>query len=139
MSLRGYRKKWGKAPWAQLHPPEAAPKPTRRWLRSASTKRAQQLRQYRMQAAEFVRQHRHEMCPVVRDIKELFWGKKYGHPISAWIVEVHHTRGRAGGLLLDEQFWMAVSKAGHRWIHAHPAEARRRGWLCAVGEWNTPP
>lgn len=53
-------------------------------------------------------------------------------------VEVHHLRGRTGSLLLDKRYWLAVSRAGHLWIHAHPEMARRYGWLCERGDWGKP-
>ena len=42
-------------------------------------------------------------------------------------------------LLMAKEFWMAVSKQGHRWIHAHIAEARGHGWICQPGLWNKQP
>lgn len=56
-------------------------------------------------------------------------------------TQVHHTRGRAGVLLLVQKWWVPVSAAGHQWIHANPEEARRRTWyglplLCKPGDWN---
>lgn len=53
--------------------------------------------------------------------------------------DVHHSRGRAGTLLLDVRFWKAVARKSHDWIQAHPEEARARGLLCQPGEWNRPP
>ncbi len=53
--------------------------------------------------------------------------------------DVHHQRGRAGTLLIDQRFWMAVSRRGHNWIHNHPQQARYCGYLCAEGLWNVPP
>lgn len=50
--------------------------------------------------------------------------------------EIHHKRGRLGPLLTDTRHWLAVSKLGHRLIHASPEWARRNGFLCQVGEWN---
>lgn len=43
--------------------------------------------------------------------------------------DVHHTAGRTGTNYLDERTWLAVSRQEHEWIHAHPSEARKRGWL----------
>ena len=54
-------------------------------------------------------------------------------------TEVHHSRGRSGRLLCDVRFWLPVSFSGHRWIHDHPAEARRHGWIGEVGTWNSQP
>lgn len=44
-------------------------------------------------------------------------------------TEVHHMNGRTNKRLLDQSFWLAVSSDGHKWIHAHPKEAREKGWL----------
>ena len=52
--------------------------------------------------------------------------------------EVHHSRGRAGDLLLDWRHWRAVCRRHHNWIGDHPAEARAFGLLCQPGLWNTP-
>lgn len=49
--------------------------------------------------------------------------------------EVHHVRGRAGRLYLNEKFWMAVSHVGHQAIHERPELARQQGLLCQRGEW----
>lgn len=65
----------------------------------------------------------HPVCPV------------FGTPT----VEIHHQRGRLGRLCNDERFWVAVSRAGHQWIHEHPSEARAKGLLCAMGEWSNLP
>ncbi|TXH49972.1 MAG: hypothetical protein E6Q97_21345 [Desulfurellales bacterium] len=59
-------------------------------------------------------------------------------------TEIHHSRGRIGRLLNMTEFWVPVSREGHRWINDNPAEARNRTWmgiplLCAVGQWNTVP
>lgn len=51
-------------------------------------------------------------------------------------TDVHHVRGRAGSLLLDTRYWLPVSRAGHYWIDTHRNEARARGWLAKLGEWN---
>jgi hypothetical protein len=74
-----------------------------------------------------------ETCPVMEAIKEL---RDSG--INK-LVEIHHMRGRKGRLLLNQQFWMAVSKQGHQWIHDNPAAARKHGWLCPVEQWNKQP
>jgi hypothetical protein len=74
----------------------------------------------------------------VAAVPELRDGFRYGWPVSPKLNEVHHVRGRLGPLLTDRRWWMAVSKAGHRWLHQNPAEARKRGWLCEAGLWNVP-
>jgi hypothetical protein len=98
----------------------------KRPVRKMSKAMAAKLREYRLQKLAYLvaARCRHVLCPVFPE-----------QPV----VDVHHTRGRSGRLLLMEEFWIAVSRRGHRWIHDHPAEARRAGLLCALGEWNTMP
>lgn len=43
--------------------------------------------------------------------------------------DVHHVRGRVGVMLLDERYWMAVSRKAHRQIHDNPSWARSNGFL----------
>jgi len=57
------------------------------------------------------------------------------HPAT----QVHHSRGRAGTLLLDVRYWKAVCSGAHEWIGAQPQDARRTGFLCAKGDWNRAP
>ena len=54
-------------------------------------------------------------------------------------TDIHHTRGRAGPLIIDVRFWKAVSRGGHRWIEENGEAARALGLLCQRGQWNTPP
>ena len=49
--------------------------------------------------------------------------------------EVHHARGRAGKLLLDTRYWLAVCRRCHRWIHDNPKAAQFQGWLAPRGQW----
>jgi hypothetical protein len=51
--------------------------------------------------------------------------------------EVHHRRGRAGKLLLDTRFWVALCDKSHRFVHDNPAEARAIGLI--EGPWNHQP
>jgi len=41
--------------------------------------------------------------------------------------EVHHRRGRVGGLLLDERFWSALCSPCHAWVTVNPARAYELG------------
>ena len=59
-------------------------------------------------------------------------------------TEVHHTRGKLGPLLMDERFWIPVSRLGHCWIDSNRDRARSNEWngvpwLCAKGDWNRQP
>jgi len=53
--------------------------------------------------------------------------------------ELHHMRGRAGTLLIDERYFMASCSGCHRWIHENPASAFKEGLLANSGDWNNPP
>ncbi len=75
-------------------------------------------------------------CLVIRQLRAIRSTANYSWRVSDRLEEVHHIRGRLGSLLMDKRYWMAVSKAGHNWIHAHPKDARVFGWLAQPGEWN---
>lgn len=49
--------------------------------------------------------------------------------------DIHHIRGRAGKLFMDERYMMPVSRWGHEWIAANPDLARQNGWLAPEGKW----
>lgn len=50
-------------------------------------------------------------------------------------VDVHHARRKHTiELLLDETWWIAVSREGHNWIHANEQEAIKRGFLYPSSE-----
>lgn len=62
------------------------------------------------------------------------------HPLCAVYpnrrsTDIHHIRGRAGNLMLDTRFWLAVSRQGHNRIHTEPEWARRHGFLAQQGQW----
>lgn len=54
----------------------------------------------------------HPVCPIT--------GEK--------TTDVHHKKGRLGKLLLDQRFWLAVSRKGHKWIEENPLEAKKLGY-----------
>jgi hypothetical protein len=51
-------------------------------------------------------------------------------------TDIHHKRGRAGALLCDTIYWMALCRSCHSFIHQNMEQARMAGWLCKKGEWN---
>lgn len=89
-------------------------------LRGATSKRRKQLDEYSERRRLFLLKSENLRCPVMEEIK----GR------AAFTTDVHHMDGREGERLLDESQWLAVSREGHDWIHAHPKQARERGWLC---------
>ncbi len=81
-------------------------------LRRVSIKRKAQLEQYAKARLVFLAAH--PECEVFP------WSPS---------VDVHHVRGRIGAMLLDERYWMAVSRKAHDLIHENPNKARAKGWL----------
>lgn len=99
----------------------------RKKLRSASIKRAAELREYSKLRKEFLSQNQY--CAV-------------RFPEQA--TQVHHSRGKLGRLLNDMRWWIPISAAGHRWIEENHREARKMHWngihlMCQPSEFNTYP
>ena len=164
MSLRGYKKKGKPALWVamrnanvvdakdaglmfgvSLSPVALKLTVASRRVRPVSKRRQNTGAEYRRKAEAFTLAEREagKTCPVVaafdtlpKEAQAVLTVPWTGNRRSDRITEVHHKRGRAGALLLDERWWLGVSKFGHRAIHMFPRLARERGWLCAVGEWN---
>lgn len=53
--------------------------------------------------------------------------------------ELHHLRGRAGSLFLDERFWRMADRYCHDMIHSNRKWAIENGFLAGAGEWNVVP
>lgn len=53
-------------------------------------------------------------------------------------TDVHHKRGRIGRLLCMTEHWVSACRHCHDWIGANPTQARQEGFLCELGQWNTP-
>lgn len=134
-----YQRKTKPAIWQQAFPGQVQQKPEAKPRRicSVSKRNAPDRARYAREAREYVADRKKWgiTCVVVDTIPELFGGFRYGHPISNKLTEVHHQRGRTGALLMDKRYWQACSKAGHRWIHEHPGEAQKHGWIAQLGEW----
>ena len=71
-------------------------------------------------------------------VKEWLVGKQCAVFPFCKATQCHHSRGRVGSLLMDERFWVPVSAYGHRCITYYPSDARARGLLCPIGQWNVP-
>lgn len=65
------------------------------------------------------------------------------NPICDWpgcdkpSTDIHHHRGKVGRLLCDDRHFKSVCRHHHHIVHSSPAEARKAGMLCEVGQWNT--
>lgn len=51
-------------------------------------------------------------------------------------LDVHHIRGRLGELLVRQEYWVALCRSCHAWVHDNPTAARERGLLAEFGQWN---
>lgn len=136
--LRGYKKKGKPALWTEAFPGPAPEEQKPKRIRSRSKSRTPEEREYAKLAKVAVAYAYLEgrRCPVVAAVPELREGRKYGHPISDKVTEVHHRYGRLHQLLCWTPGWLICSKQGHRWIHSNPARARELGFLCPAGFWN---
>jgi len=85
----------------------------RKAIAPVSQKRLGELAEYRKLKKEFMALPENKICPVT------------GLPAT----EIHHMNGRENDRLNDTEFFLAVSRKGHEWIHANPNSARAKGWL----------
>lgn len=81
-------------------------------IRPQSAKRKVQTEEYALKRRSFLK--RHPMCAIFPNMPA---------------TEIHHVKHRENERLLDETEWLAVSRAGHEYIHHNPEEAYRKGWL----------
>jgi hypothetical protein len=107
---------WSKG-YCQWHTPkkpiEGNKKPLKRKpLSPISDKRKKQQAAYKVLREAFLKQH--PMCGV------------FPHLAA---TQIHHTRHRENERLNDTKYWLAVSDAGHKYIHSHPEESYSKGWL----------
>lgn len=110
-------------------------------LRRVSKKRRKEMDEYSHKRRIFLERNR--ACQVALD--ELGGAKQYdvyamqrgvcfvefngtSHQIPA-SEDIHHTLGRTGTNYLDENTWLAVSRANHERIHQNPSWARAHGYL----------
>lgn len=151
------RRPWGqkqpKAPWVTAFPSQVhatqtdttkvSKSKTFKRIRRVSKAKAASHAQYVKEAREFVAKAKEfQVCPVFAsfDVLPIKARKmltfKSGRLKCSKLNEVHHVFGRAGRLLLWKPGWLAVSKWGHRVIHAFPDVARRIGWMAPEHIWN---
>lgn len=80
-------------------------------MRRVSLKRQEQLKEYKIIRDQFMLGNpRCEMC-------------------TGSASENHHKNGRTGLRLLDVDYFMAVCRDCHQYIHNNPKESREKGWL----------
>ncbi len=82
---------------------EVKEKPRYKKIRYASKKRAKDLRDYQVRRIVFLLKNPN--CSVYPMLKA---------------TEIHHKSGRSGDMLLNEDYWLAVSRKAHNEIEANP-------------------
>lgn len=125
----------------------APPKKGGKRIRSATPKRASQLKEYSLLRSEYLKQH--PWCEIwlkregfteddVTDstesggIIEIDWDNGRGVVSRIHVplaTEIHHPAGRIGKKLADKTNFCACSRKQHLWLHANPSTARALGLL----------
>jgi hypothetical protein len=88
-------------------------------IRKVSVKRAGELKDYSKLKKEFMSRPENQFCPVM----------KHFQAVDMPATEIHHINDRNGDRLNDTNYWLAVTRVGHTWIHSNPKEARKLKWL----------
>jgi len=96
--------------------PAAGP---RKWIRSVSKRREKANAEYSKQSKAFLKAH-----PVCQ-----------APGCKAKSKDLHHSRGRAGRLLLAEEFWFALCRCHHDLCRDDIKAARELGIMCEAGQW----
>lgn len=79
-------------------------------IKPVSDKRKKELKTYSEQRKLFLV---NKICPITQETA----------------TEIHHIKGRDNKWLNDINYWLAVSRNGHIWIHNNPIEAEEKGYL----------
>lgn len=87
------------------------PKPATK-IKQVSDKRKIENLKYSAQRIVFLGKPENQKCPIT------------GKPTT----DVHHMRGRVGNLFLDERYWIALSREGHRYVEENPEWAKEQGY-----------
>lgn len=87
-------------------------KPLPKKIPRRSKKGQKEDRKYTVKRLQFLAQPKNLRCPITGEIA----------------TEIHHMKGRVGKLLLDDRFWLAVSREGHRRIEENPEWAKEMGY-----------
>lgn len=108
---------------------ERAEMTRRKPLKKESKRQRRRLAEYYEVRAEWLRRPENATCSICpcRGLR----------PMAA--TEVHHARGRAGGLLFDTRFFIASCRDCREWPHANARLARELGLLASAAEWNAMP
>jgi hypothetical protein len=77
-----------------------------------SKKRQIENAKYSVLRIEFLGKKENQICPITKK------------PTT----DIHHKKGRVGSLFLDENYWVALSREGHKFVEENPEWARKNGY-----------
>lgn len=67
---------------------------------------------YKSERIKFLMLPENKICPITKQ------------PTT----DVHHKKGRIGKLYLDQRFWIALSRIGHKFVEENPIWAKENGY-----------
>jgi hypothetical protein len=77
-----------------------------------SKKRQVEQLQYQVLRTEFLSKPENKICPITN------------LPTN----DIHHKKGRVGTLFLNTEFWIALSREGHKFVEENPKWAKENGY-----------
>jgi len=77
-----------------------------------SKKRQVEQLQYQVLRTEFLSKPENKICPIT----------------NLPTTDIHHKKGRVGNLYLNTQFWIALSREGHKFVEENPEWAKVNGY-----------
>ena len=81
-------------------------------IKKVSEKRSVENLQYSADRIVFLGKPENKICPITKK------------PTT----DIHHKRGRIGSLLLDQRYWVALSREGHKYVEENPEWAKMNGF-----------
>lgn len=77
-----------------------------------SKKRQVEQLQYQVLRTEFLSKPENKICPITNQ------------PTT----DIHHKKGRVGSLFLNTDFWIALSREGHKFVEENPEWSKANGY-----------
>ena len=79
---------------------------------NVSKKRKIENLQYQVLRAEFLNKPENKICPITK----------------LPTTDIHHKKGRIGSLFLNTDYWVALSREGHKFVEENPEWAKENGY-----------
>lgn len=81
-------------------------------IKKVSEKRSIENLQYSADRIVFLGKPENKICPITKK------------PTT----DVHHKKGRVGSLFLNQRYWVALSREGHKYVEENPEWAKENGF-----------